>query len=373
MYFSCYNYSYQNVEMIIMAQIQKQKVKLTDLLRDNIKKLRKENSKRGDILSKELDRGASYVSQLENGKIKDIEFNLLDNMFRHIVSLSGDYYNDYMQKYICDIIGNAPSKEFLYNEEWIHIFVMQNFQVDISDTLIEIISKKLDQVNYTPEQLVKKINQNEFQRQWSDIKREPNKLYVSISGNYDDYSIYTDITYSLPEDYISNILSKEITTASYIFMYGILKNLYTIEKDDKAGAIERTEKILFDNKFFDTIEIFENLHNLSHSQQPLNIDSSDSTDMFTFYDDIVVNYNEKYKKLKKEALEKLEYAFDRYRSENTSYACETMGKIIANMDDDLGLIVAILSAPLNTLPRDMKHYFHEDYRKLIERYSPKKK
>jgi hypothetical protein len=177
----------------------------------------------------------------------------------------------------------------------------------------------------------------------------------------------------LPEDYISNILSKEITTASYIFMYGILKNLYTIEKDDKAGAIERTEKILFDNKFFDTIEIFENLHNLSHSQQPLNIDSSDSTDMFTFYDDIVVNYNEKYKKLKKEALEKLEYAFDRYRSENTSYACETMGKIIANMDDDLGLIVAILSAPLNTLPRDMKHYFHEDYRKLIERYSPKKK
>ena len=61
-----------------MAQIQKQKVRLTDLLRDTIKDLRKTYNKRGDVLSKELDRGASYVSQLENGKIRDIEFDLLD-------------------------------------------------------------------------------------------------------------------------------------------------------------------------------------------------------------------------------------------------------------------------------------------------------
>ena len=70
-----------------MAQIQKQKVKLTDLLRDTIKDLRKTYNKRGDILSKEIDRGASYVSQLENGKIKDIEFDLLNLMFQHIVGL----------------------------------------------------------------------------------------------------------------------------------------------------------------------------------------------------------------------------------------------------------------------------------------------
>ena len=82
-----------------MAQMQKQKVRLTDLLRDTIKDLRKTYNKRGDVLSKELDRGASYVSQLENGKIKDIEFDLLDTMFQRIIGLSGDYYNDYIQKY----------------------------------------------------------------------------------------------------------------------------------------------------------------------------------------------------------------------------------------------------------------------------------
>lgn len=369
MQFLCYNYTHQIMEMIIMAQLQKQKVRFTDLLRDNIKDLRKRYNKRGDVLSKELDRGASYVSQLENGKIKDIEFDLLDIMFQRIVGLSGDYYNNFICKYIYDIISNIPSKELLYNEEWIHIFVMQNFQINIPDIIIEIIEKKLNQTGYTPEQLVKVINQNTFHRQWLDIKRETNKLYVTVSGSYDDYSIYTDITYSLPEDYVTKILSKETKTISYIFMYGVLRDLYTIENDDKAGAIKKTEKILFDNGFFDTIEIFENLHKLSHSQQPLNIEATVNEDMFTFYDDVIVNYNEKYKKLKEKAMEKFDYAFDRYKQENSSYACETLEKILNNMDEDLGLIMAILSSPINTLPTDMKHYFWDDFKALIERYS----
>ena len=356
--------------MITMAQIQKQKVRLTDLLRDTIKDLRKTYNKRGDVLSKELDRGASYVSQLENGKIRDIEFDLLDTMFQRIIGLSGDYYNDFIQKYIRDIITNIQSKELLYNEEWIHIYVMQNFQIDISDGIIEIIEKKLDQVGYTPEQLVKKINQNVFQHQWMDVKRELNKLYVNISGsNYDNYSVYTDITYSLEEDYVAKILSKETTTISYIFMDGILKNLYSIENSDMAGAIAKTEKILFDNGFFDTIELFENSHNLSHSQQPLNIEDTGSEDLFTFYDDVIVNYNEKYKQLKEKAMEKLDYAFDRYKQENSSYACETLEKILNNMDGDLGLVVALLSSPINTLPTGMKHYFFDDFKALIDRYS----
>lgn len=353
-----------------MAQTQKQKVRLTDLLRDTIKDLRKTYNKRGDILSKELDRGASYVSQLENGKIKDIEFDLLNNIFQLIIGLTGNYYNEYIQKYICNIIGKISSKELLYNEEWIHIFVMQNFQIDISDTIIEIINKKLKQMNYTPEQLVKKINQNIFQHQWLDIKREANKLYVNISrSSYDNYSIYTDITYSLPEDYVSLILSKKTTSISYIFMDGILKNLYTLEANDQSAAFEKTEKLLFDNGFFDTIEIFENLHKLSHSQQPLNINATGDEDIFTFYDDVIVNYNEKYKQLKDKAFEKLNYAFDRYKDKHTSYACETLEKIIENMDGDLGLIMAIISSPLNTLSKDLKHFFWNDFKSLIERYS----
>lgn len=361
---------HQIMEMIIMAQIQKQKVCLTDLLKKTIRDLRKSHNKRGDVLSRELDRGASYVSQLENGKIKDIEFDLLNKMFQLIIGLNGNYYNNYMQKYICDIIDSISSRELLYNEDWIHIFVMQNFQIEIPDTIVEVISKKLDQAGYTPEQFVKKINQNIFQCQWSDIKRETNKLYVSISrSNYDNYSIYTDITYSLPEDYISKILSKETTSTSYIFMDGILKNLYVLESDNQSTAFDKAEKLLFDNGFFNTIEIFESLHKLSHSQQPFNINASGSEDIFTFYDDVIVNYNEKYNQLKEKAFEKINYAFDRYKDEHTAYACETLEKIIENMDGDLGLIMAILSSPLSILPKDLRRFFWNDFKSLIERYS----
>ena len=64
----------------------KQRVALTELLQNTIKDLRKQYNKRGDILSKELGKGASYISQIENGKIKEIDFDSLMNIFRAIFS-----------------------------------------------------------------------------------------------------------------------------------------------------------------------------------------------------------------------------------------------------------------------------------------------
>lgn len=350
--------------------IQKQKVRLTDLLRKKIKDLRKSNNKRGDILSKELDRGASYISQLENGKIKDIEFDLLNLMFQYIVGMSGNQYNDYMRKYIDDIILEMPSKESLYRENWIHIFIMQVFQYDIPNTILTIINEKLGKLNLTPEQLVQKINKNPFATNWIDVKREPNKLYVSIgSERYDAYMIWSDITYSLPEDYISNILTQKLTTSSYIIMYGILHILYYIETNSGSDSIDKTEKVLFDNNFFNPVEIYENFHKLSHRQQPLNVSIENKDNPFTFYDNAIVNYNEKYNTLKKEVFEKLEYGFERYREEHTAYACEALEKIITNMDNDLGLIIAILASPINNIPYDSKSIFFKKYKDLLQKYS----
>ena len=359
--------------MKTMAQIQKQKVQLTTLLREKLRDLRKTYNKRGDVLSKELDRGASYISQLENGKIRDIEFDLLETLFQHIIGLSGNDYESYISKYVYNIIANAPSKDFLYKEEWIHIFVMQKFQYDIPDQLVQIIDKKLLQLNYSSEQLVEKINQNPFQHYWSDSQREINKLYITIDDkDYDNYSIYTDITYSLPMDYVAKILSKTMTTSTYIYMDGILKILYYIENEDKSGSIKKAKKILFDNSFFDAIEIFENTHKLPHTQQPLNMQATGDQDIFTFYDEVIVNYNQKYNQLKEKALEKLDYAFDRYKEEHTSYACEALEKIIDNMNDDLGLITAMISSPINSLPKDLRQYFWNDYKELLLKYIPNK-
>ena len=56
-------------------------IELTENLRSTIRDLRKKKKKRGDELSKELGKGASYISQIENGKIKEIDFDLLSSIF----------------------------------------------------------------------------------------------------------------------------------------------------------------------------------------------------------------------------------------------------------------------------------------------------
>ena len=58
--------------MIIMYNVQ-----LTAYLRSILKDLRKNSNLRGDTLSKELKKGASYLYQIEAGKIKETS---LDNL-----------------------------------------------------------------------------------------------------------------------------------------------------------------------------------------------------------------------------------------------------------------------------------------------------
>ena len=78
-------------------------IELTENLRSTIRDLRKSKKKRGDELSKELGKGASYISQIENGKIKEIDFSLLNEIFKRITDLPKDEY----VKYIDNLIDNS--------------------------------------------------------------------------------------------------------------------------------------------------------------------------------------------------------------------------------------------------------------------------
>ena len=64
--------------------------KSTKALRNTIRSLRKEYNIRGDELSKELGRGAAYISQVESGKIKHIELNNIRNIFYIISTVCGN-------------------------------------------------------------------------------------------------------------------------------------------------------------------------------------------------------------------------------------------------------------------------------------------
>ncbi|RHE67041.1 XRE family transcriptional regulator [Blautia obeum] len=108
-------------------------IELTENLRSTIRTLRKSKKKRGDELSKELGKGASYISQVENGKIKEMDFSLLNKIFRKITDLSDDEYI----KFIDDLIDDNAlhmSKDELKHEQWIHQFdyEIRKFPMDSS-------------------------------------------------------------------------------------------------------------------------------------------------------------------------------------------------------------------------------------------------
>ena len=79
------------------------KIELTETLRNTIKQLRKDRKIRGDVLSKEIGKGTSYISQIESGKIKEIDFDALNNILYKITNLPENEY----ASFINDIIENS--------------------------------------------------------------------------------------------------------------------------------------------------------------------------------------------------------------------------------------------------------------------------
>lgn len=120
----------------------KQRVALTELLQNTIKDLRKQYNKRGDILSKELGKGASYISQIENGKIKEIDFDSLMNIFRAIFSSTEGNFIKLLSAYI-DTLLKEHTEHQLIGENWIHTFIVQEIEYPITDWIIDFIQNKL--------------------------------------------------------------------------------------------------------------------------------------------------------------------------------------------------------------------------------------
>lgn len=356
----------------------KQKVIITELLQNTIKNLRKEYNMRGDDLSRLLDKGASYISQVENGKIKEIEFDLLVNIFQRIVNLSDMSFNNYMMNYMNNLLQNI-TKESLAKENWIHLFIMQEFQHPITDNIIAIIDKNLNDYNCSPKDLIDKIEYNCNRGFRHEHKYEPNKLYVNVNSSslkYDntDYSLYLDIEYRFPPDFVTKILNKEILTISYINLYGIMLNVFLLKNDDDMhGAIVTTEKFLSDNSFFTSMELYDKFH----SEQNDNPEISDNN-LFSHYDDLVVNYKKKFDRLKNDVLKEIDYALDQYYEHgieaNNLYKMEEMLK---NMNTnttyaDLGLIMAILSSPIYEIHISDRNDFWESYKEIINRFIDRK-
>ena len=356
-----------------------QKVSLTPLLKNTIKTLRKERNKRGDIISKQLGKGASYISQIENNKIKEIEFDTVMKIFQTILDMSGTPYINYMCNRIKAIIAETSQKQ-LVQENWIHIFLAQELSYDIDVWVVSFTDNKLEELQISPEELVKKINKNSILQQFSDKGNIliPNKAYVYVAHidyySENEYDFNISVKYMLPYDYLSNILTRKITTINYINMYAIFENLFLEESNHiiTSDIYEKTKKIMYDNGFYNTYDFYNNIHHhKSRIDNALYDDeyNNENTNSFTFYDNLIVDYEKKYNSEKDKLFKKLDFSLLQYYENNSAYSCEVIDKMLHNLVEDPGLMMAILSAPLYDLPNYNRRKFFKEFSLLLEKYS----
>lgn len=362
--------------MTKQVSYRKQKVNVTLLLQNSLKQMRKEFNKRGDILSKELDKGASYISQLENGKIKEIEYDVLLNIFRTITGMPEDSFINYFTQFINSVISSCKTKNLLLYEYWIHIFIVQDMPHSITPWIKDFIENKLSSSGHTPEELVQEMNRicgsGNSSSAYDDLI--PNKAYISAdtchSNVFDEtFSLHIYASYNLDNNYISNILTGKTYSINYMNMKAIFETLFLFENSyDIVGAREKTSKIMQDNQFYNTFELFDffaSSNVTENNKKPETV----SPEEFKFYDKLIFSYEEKYSELEKELFEKMDYALQRYYSANHAYSCEVMETIMKNLNSDPGLVLAILSSPLYKLPYNKRDFFMDEYRNLIDKYS----
>lgn len=330
-------------------------IELTENLRNTIKDLRKKKKKRGDDLSKEIGKGASYISQIENGKIKEIDFDLLDEIFHKITDLPENEYNEFINSLLDQTASHMTEKELQY-EKWMYQFNYETRKFPIPDALVDFIRKSLSELNYTPEQFVEIINQNRGLENMS--VEAPNKVNVEIidKGN-GDYGIFTYIKFDLPQNFISDILSKKMSTINFINMKGILFNIFISKGYSIEEAHVQTDTMLDENKFY-TIEKRNKLIQQNIKEKEL------KNEPFTYYDVQPTDYDKQYQQLLKDITGGLNALRDR----DILYACKRLEILSKNMHSDLGLSIALMSSPINKIPTDKRKDFWSEYSDLLVKY-----
>lgn len=335
-------------------------IELTENLRNTIRDLRKKKKKRGDELSKELGKGASYISQVENGKIKEMDFDLLNQIFHKITDLSGGQYNEFI-KNLLDTAASHMTNEELQYEKWMHQFNYEIRKYPITDGLISFINDKLTQLHYTSQEFVSIINQN---RGLEDVNiEESNKLYIDIidKGN-GSWGLFTSIKFDLPLDFIDNILNKKMTSINYVNMQGVLYNIFISEGYTSEEAHKQATAILDQNNFYTIQKRNQLIHDNIKEKTSNNED-------FTFYDVQPTDYDKKYEILKHDIIG----GINALRDKNILYTCDRLDELLKNMKYDLGLAIAVMSAPIYKINPNDKEKFWNEYKKLLSNYISKDK
>lgn len=332
-------------------------ISITDNLRNVIKEKRAESKIGGATLSKLLGKGASYISQIESGKIKSIDPVTLIELFNKIVDLPESNFKEF----ISNILEECPhrmSKEEYKHEEWMILFDYQIRQFPIEDSLVNWIESKLKELNISAIELANKVNQNEGITFDQTIKSE-NKIYIKMIPTENGFSIEQTIKFNIPLDTIERIINKEIIKTNYIQMQGIIWNIFRIEGFDELQSLERSHSILYENHIMTLDErnkfINEKIKEKKSKQED-----------FTLYDIIPTDIEKTYNELFNQIIDRIRKFLIFIRDKDVINAVEKVEQLNENLKFDTPLLFKIMMMNFSDLKNTTKEERYDFLKKTQE-------
>ncbi len=333
-------------------------IEMTTELIKIIKDERSKNKITGEVLASAIGKTRAYISQIENGKVPLIDIDTLRSILQAATKLKGDEFNLYIND-LLKRISATVNLDAMEREEWMFIFDLQIREFNVSNTIIDFIKAKCNELNITYKNLVHEINKNKGLEFSSTF--EPNKVKVIIQKD----TVGTAIRFEFEEDFVDKIVSKNITKINYINLLGIIYNIFLLENHTDETAKILAEQFLQSN---DIITILDRdrkkRDNLKHK-----LETGEEFDP---------EANEVTKNDKEFAKEytKTKFWLEHLNDAKPDEAFEYLSVLNKNFEIDWKLMFAIMSSPifkLKVLPFSVRKDFFTEYKELLKKYIEKTK
>ena len=318
-------------------------INVTDELINIIKAERKERKLKSTELASKLKKNTSFISQLENGVIKELDLNLFFKIFETLIpddKNRSEFVNNLLQKFSVKLTDEEIKKQI-----WMATFDLQYRLIVIPDGIIKFIENKISEFKkrkISSKDIIEKVNANEGVD--SASLPEENKVYVEYDEKND---LSFSIKFKLSDDIIDEIINGKLRKINYVNLLGIVNTIYKLDGYTDEEAVKYSRELLYKNKFYTLIE--KNKIIRRKNNDDLNED------------------DRKFMKLKKDLIGIVNFLADK----DVEYVNEQLPVFCNNLENEPSLTLALIGIPLSELSeidKSHKKNFMNEFKEMVQKY-----
>lgn len=314
-------------------------MKNTRYLRMLLKEMRITGKLHANLLSEEIGKSFSYISQLESGGLENVPDDVIRDILKWLIPGNTGFRRQYLYNLVIEILSKDPHA---WDDEWMYNALFNTKTIEASEELREYLYKMVE---------VKEVGEMAFDKE----------LWTIIS--FDNYG---DNFFSFPMNFgktrLKDLFDIGRPTIEYSLAFYIIRSYYgwkscinTSEKNEIAFAeLTRMGYPLFPE---------EDKSKTVHTSDPINEDELffDSESVFKFDQD---DFTRKYETLSKS----LRYATEGLWDKNEHLTAMQMDILIENLKTMPTVAMALMSIPIYKLGNKTIEQQRELIQSLIKVY-----